>query len=205
MFEFLWTGAINTFYPSEGWPTVNTLCTYSWQKVLDILPRQYAVKKAKPEFEVERGTFDEEGDSCGPYAHAEVTLDSNVGITVVDIGHESTLRPDSLEGRVSDGFGPQAHTSFTVGRSACSSNNWVDAERGAETTVRLGRFDEAGNFSGWTESQPVRIGNFACGCSAQSPTGTSALCLLVVMVCFARGRRRESSTLSTLSNPAPIR
>ncbi|MEE9383760.1 MAG: hypothetical protein V3V08_10135, partial [Nannocystaceae bacterium] len=42
---------INTFYPSEGWPTVNTLCTYSWQKVLDILPRQYAVKKAKPESE----------------------------------------------------------------------------------------------------------------------------------------------------------
>ncbi|MEE9384072.1 MAG: rhodanese-like domain-containing protein, partial [Nannocystaceae bacterium] len=65
---------INTFYPSEGWPTVNTLCTYSWQKVLDILPRQYAGKKAKPESDyVERHI---KGAASLPFYLVESYLDA---------------------------------------------------------------------------------------------------------------------------------
>ena len=50
-----------------------------------------------------------------------------------------------------------------VGNQVCGTSNWSFEESGDAVSTRLGAFDYAGNFSGW--SAPEDIGAGGCGCA----------------------------------------
>lgn len=81
---------------------------------------------------------------------------------------------------VSDSF-------VAVGAEGCGWG-WDDVEFGAKTTLRLGRFDAAGNFSGWSDPRQVRA-PLAPGCSMTSE-GVGAWGVVLVGVGLWTRRRR---------------
>jgi MYXO-CTERM domain-containing protein len=110
-------------------------------------------------------------------------------ILVVDIGDEATLDPAALTVEVSLA---STDTEFVIG-DACVPT-WREAEPGASTTVAFASFDLAGNFSGWTEPEPVTVeGDEGCQCRTGPGGGsTTALGLgLLVLLGLRRHRRPD--------------
>ncbi|MCH9682879.1 MAG: hypothetical protein K0V04_15690 [Deltaproteobacteria bacterium] len=102
------------------------------------------------------------------------------GILLVDIGQETTLDPEALEGEVGV---VSVDTDFVIGHACVPT--WADAQPGDSTTLAFASFDLAGNFSGWTEPEPVTVEDQGCQCRAGSsrpPVGTLALLLLGLWV-----------------------
>ena len=145
-----------------------------------------------PVFSVERGEADED-NGCGSSAFATVHVEAANAITVMDVGKTSALAVERISGHVSDGFGP-GEDSTIVGFRGCSVTTWSEAKRGATTTVRLGRFDMAGNFSGWTDSQDVEI-HGGCGCSVTSESSAWRTAIgILCLVLLGRDARRRKGT-----------
>jgi MYXO-CTERM domain-containing protein len=114
------------------------------------------------------------------------------GILLVDIGQEAALDPVALAGEVSLA---STDTEFVIGH-ACDST-WLDARPGNSTTVAFASFDLAGNFSGWTEPEPVTV-EAEAGCQCRAGTGgipTTGLGLLLGLLAL-RGRRRNQARTS---------
>jgi hypothetical protein len=106
------------------------------------------------------------------------------GILVVDVGGEATLDPAALGGEVALA---STDTEFEIGHSCVPI--WRDAEPGASTTVSFGAFDLAGNFSGWTEPEPVSVEEEGCQCRAgASRVPTTAVLGLLVLLGLRRRR-----------------
>jgi hypothetical protein len=76
-------------------------------------------------------------------------------IIVLDLAGSSTLDAAGPSGDVAD-----ATLSFTeeflVGSYPCGGN-WPEAGLGASTTVALGAFNLAGEFSGWSDTLPITL------------------------------------------------
>ncbi len=121
-------------------------------------------------------------DSCGKRRWVDVELDAE-GLVVMEVGAES-FDPAALVGPVT--FIGLEHD-IKVGRGGCL-NGWP-GDAGRDSTVRYGAFDVAGNFSGWTEVDSLRIGR-GCQCSADAAGGPAWLGALVVGLVLRRGRRR---------------
>ncbi len=115
---------------------------------------------------------------------ARVTLDVVAGdldtlVVVLDRAESSTLDPVTLDGEVTaivKSFPGTPTRTLELGEAPCL-DNWPGAKRGAETTVRLGAFDLAGNFSGWSE--PEEVGIDGCDLGAGSGSPFAALVLLI--------------------------
>lgn len=107
------------------------------------------------------------------------------GILVVDLGGEATLDPAALTGEVAlastDG-------EFVIGHACVPT--WRDAEPGASTTVAFGSFDLAGNFSGWTEPEPVAVEDEGCQCRAGASRAPTLAWGLLLLGLAARRRGR---------------
>ncbi|MCO4770923.1 MAG: hypothetical protein KDA24_12895 [Deltaproteobacteria bacterium] len=59
---------------------------------------------------------------------------------------------------------------------ACGGDNWEGAGLGATTDVRYASFDVAGNFSGWSEDETVKVTPRGCSAAGgSSPVGIFAL------------------------------
>jgi hypothetical protein len=117
---------------------------------------------------------------------ARVTLDVEAGdpdtlVVVLDRAGTSIFNTATIDGDVSAVIQVYPDTSshtMEVGAGECL-DNWPGAKRGAETTVRLGAFDLAGNFSGWSEPEEVRIEGCNIGANAGSPLAVFVPVLLV--------------------------
>ena len=110
------------------------------------------------------------------------------GILLVDIGAHADLDPTALAGEVSLA---STDTEFVIGHACVST--WLDAKPGSSTTLSFASFDLAGNFSGWTEAEPVTVAEEGCQCRAggSSRRSTMVLALALLGVLGLRGRRRR--------------
>lgn len=110
------------------------------------------------------------------------------GILLVDIGREATLDPDALTGEVAL---VSTDTNFVIGHDCVPT--WPDAQPGSSTTVAFASFDLAGNFSGWTEPEPLEIEAQGCArCSTGSSRSAAAPVQMLAMLAlglFVRRRR----------------
>lgn len=110
------------------------------------------------------------------------------GILLVDIGRAADLDPTALAGEVSLA---STDAEFVIGHACVST--WLDAKPGSSTTVSFASFDLAGNFSGWTEPEPVTVDDEGCQCRAggSGRTSTMALAMSLLGLLGLRGRQRR--------------
>jgi MYXO-CTERM domain-containing protein len=126
--------------------------------------------------------------SCGSYEYVPLLADQTDVILMLDIAGRATLDPEAASGEVSDVFFPN-HKPL-VGNAVCSGSNWDFDDNGPAVDARLGAFDYAGNFSGW--SDPQTVGGAGCGCEAAGADrahGYGILALGVLGLAALRARR----------------
>ncbi|MFN7134862.1 MAG: Ig-like domain-containing protein [Myxococcales bacterium] len=109
-----------------------------------------------------------ERSSCDPAQLLRVSFeaDDDAQLAVLDRGRTARLDPAVPTGEVTELDVPSAAGApreFSVGRGPCRVN-WPEAARGRSTTIRVGAFDLAGNFSGFGPEE--EIGFSVCGCSS---------------------------------------
>jgi MYXO-CTERM domain-containing protein len=125
-----------------------------------------------------------DGSSCGESETAELSVDHDGNIVVLDIAGLTTLDPEAMSGDVLDAFTGNGHY---IGNPTCMPINWSFDEDGDATGVRVATFDLAGNFSGWSDGQEVDGG---CSVSARPAKGKAGFGVLFLLG-FAVGLRRK--------------
>lgn len=115
------------------------------------------------------------------------------GVLIVSLG-DVALDPATLTG--------SAHSASTDSNVAFEDDcpySWPGAAED-EQTLRYGAFDLAGNFSGWSEPEPLSLSG--CGCSATNRS-TPPLPLLVLL--FGLTRRRSTARRRRAPNRSILR
>lgn len=102
------------------------------------------------------------------------------GILVVDLG-DADLRTELLSGSVHAVAIPE-DLPIILGQGVCL-DNWP-GDLKDERPIRYGSFDLAGNFSGWTEPDPLAIKG--CSTTGERPPP----CMLLLLLASCRRRRR---------------
>lgn len=146
--------------------------------------------RGEPEIPVVKDIHYRKGEAgtCGKYNYAELELENESGIIVVDRDSESSFDPETLSGTVS-GVGT------TIGKGACLFN-WNGARDGASARARVGAINESGRFSGWSEPFSLKFpGEPDGGCALRAPRSRAAgvleLSALVLAAAAARAARRH--------------
>lgn len=128
-------------------------------------------------FESGRGLF-----SCGRMRALEFAIEHD-GILVADLG-DATLDAEALAGSVT---AASSEPQLMVGVGLCD-DIWSGAED--ETLeIRFGLFDLSGNFSGWTEPEPVELPKRGCSIADEQTPAAWAWGLLLL----AAVRRRNET------------
>jgi MYXO-CTERM domain-containing protein len=131
--------------------------------------------------------------SCGGYEYVPLLAEQTDMILTLDIAGRAALDPKEVSGAVLDVFFPAEQ--LLVGNAICSSSNWTFDDQGAAVDTRLGAFDYAGNFSGWSDPETVDAG---CGCEAAgaepTPRHAYGIGALGLLAAFALRRRCSRST-----------
>ena len=129
--------------------------------------------------------------SCGYSDMVVIDVQSDGLFVVANITDEDALDTEALSGEASQmGFEGE----IRMGTAGCTFS-WPGAEPGATTEVRLGTFDIAGNFSGWTEDEAIALplaGTTTTGssCSAATSATPGVFALLFAFLGLAAVRRR---------------
>lgn len=132
--------------------------------------------------EVDRDVVHGRPDQCDDsWTHlATITVDGEGALFVLNAGGLDALDVGAIAGEVSEMSGEPR---LSLGKSGCHGDNFPGgASRRADTTVRHGAFDLAGNFSGWTEPQGLSL----AGCSLAGQAGPGWLLWPLLL-----GRRRR--------------
>ena len=117
--------------------------------------------------------------------YAELDIEHEF-LLVLDRDHTSELDVSALEGTVTDAF---TRTDFPyLGYAPCDQTNWPEADGGAATTIRMGAFDMAGNFSGFSEEEIIDLG---CGCDTRREARLGWLALLLIPIARRRSQKHE--------------
>jgi MYXO-CTERM domain-containing protein len=124
--------------------------------------------------------------SCGSTNSVYLRIRSDGLIAVLDKDGASTLDPAALSGSAADVSTPKELIGLSSG---LCRRNWPGAGWGDSASVRLGTFDIAGNFSGWSEPIEVSIPLVGCGCSAGAGPASGLLVLAGLGALARRGRR----------------
>jgi len=135
--------------------------------------------------EVDR-TVDHSGPDrlCSDSAQHWATLivEGEAALFVLDAGGSADLDPAALAGDVVE---MSVDKDLLLGGGACHGDNFPGgSSRRAETTIRYGAFDVAGNFSGWSEPSELSLG----GCSLGGRPAPGWW-LLVIPLCRRRRTR----------------
>lgn len=121
--------------------------------------------------------------SCGEAHYANLGIRHDGVLALMDREEESTLDATLPAGTLTELV---VRDTVTLGDAPCATS-WEEAKRGSKTQVRFSAFDLAGNFSGWSQDETVRIGAES-GCSTVA--GSPALALLLVGALAVRRRLR---------------
>jgi MYXO-CTERM domain-containing protein len=116
---------------------------------------------------------------CGRAAWVELSVEHD-GILLADLGERAVVA-GPLFGSVTVAT---TEKSFMVGRGGCSTG----FPSGDTSTIRYSAFDVAGNFSGWTEPDPIELRG--CRCAA-GPSDPPVWIGLLVLIAFRRRRIRS--------------
>jgi hypothetical protein len=121
-------------------------------------------------------------------------------IIVLDLAGSATLDAEGPSGHVADAT-PRFTEGFLVGSYACGGN-WPEAGLGASTTVALGAFNLAGEFSGWSDTLPITLptsytteepGGAGCHFGAAGGSSSGAAGLLAVFLWQVARRARRNT------------
>lgn len=115
--------------------------------------------------------------SCGESNWARLTLTHDGLFALALRDGDSVFDETKPSGNATD-FAFDNKT-ITIGNLGCSSN-WSEAAAGASTNVRLGAFDIAGNFSGFSDKRLVDLPYFGCGCASAGPLAMGLFGLLAL-------------------------
>lgn len=167
--------------PGENYQVLiggEVLSTFSVGDGRDDMPPQIPVITSQDNIH-ESGNF----SSCGEAHYANLGVSHGGVLALMDREEESTLDETHPAGILTELV---IRDSVTLGNAPCQSS-WDEAKRGSKTQVRFSAFDLAGNFSGWSQNETIRIGA-ENGCSTVA--GSPALALLLVGALAVRRRLR---------------
>jgi len=129
-------------------------------------------------------------NSCGGAASYGFSFTYDLGdgvIAMIDHDGLADVDIDLIEGSVPS-LTPFGSGSLSRG-GGCGGSNWDNAAPGVSTDMRVGSFDVAGNFSGWSEDESITIPPAGCSAAGSSaPVGMLALLMLSGLI----GVRRRS-------------
>jgi MYXO-CTERM domain-containing protein len=141
------------------------------------------------------------GDSCGGHEWVELEVEHDGDLTLLDVAGLADIDPVALSGSVVD-MSVWVDDIYRVGEMACT-DNWSFADDGPLDDVRVGSFDLAGNFSGWSTPESIDVDELSsqgddaassCACSVPGPTNSSgAAWLTLAALALGSTRRRRSS------------
>lgn len=137
--------------------------------------------------EIDREVEHTRPNSCSDQRthQATLTLEGDGALFVLDAGDAGALDVAAIAGEVVEMSGEPR---LRLGSSLCHGDNFPGgASRRAETAIRYGAFDLAGNFSGWTEPDALSLG----GCSVAA--GQVAPGWLLLLMLLGRGRGRGAA------------
>jgi hypothetical protein len=125
-----------------------------------------------------------DGHGPGPCGRARwVTFEvEHEGILLVDVSGAASLDAEARTGRTTLAT---SSPRFTLGEGLCLLG-WPG---GKSNDIRLGAFDLAGNFSGWSE--PTSVSLSGCGCHTSGRKG-SLLALIGLLALYRRRSARRS-------------
>lgn len=148
-----------------------------------------------PPTEIERSSWSQpprpvDGGMCGDgrASHGisvQWGMDDSV-VVLMDNDERATLDIDAIDGDVPS-LSTSGYTSIGKG-FGCGGDNWDEARNGAETQIRAGTYDIAGNFSGWTAPETAVVRPANAGCSAAGPASPSLALLLLASGVLLRRR-----------------
>lgn len=145
---------------------------------------------AVPEVVDEDYSVSREFGSCEESRMVRLELAEPAELVVIEQEGGDVLDTEALAGGLADAApAPGDEPWVNFGRAPCV-NNWLDADLGADTRIRLGAYDVAGNFSGWGPWIDVNI-PIGCRCSATSDDPRRPLALLL-FAALLLSRRRAS-------------
>ena len=130
--------------------------------------------------------------SCGYADMVTIEVETDGLFVLANVEGADSLDVDAVAGSASqvafDG-------TLRIGKAGCTFS-WADAEPSATTTVRLGTFDLAGNFSGWTEPDAVTLPpagatGTGSGCSAAGGASPGAFAFLFALGVLGALRRQD--------------
>lgn len=116
------------------------------------------------------------------YEFAILDVESDGALVVLNIDDRTTLDELALDGRV----GQFTEDAFVM----INASNWPDIAPSATTRVRLGAFDLAGNFSGWSDPIEVTLPPRGCSCESSIVDARASAWTLAALLGVAPRRRR---------------
>lgn len=122
---------------------------------------------------------------CGGVAFAEFTVTGQGAVVALDVNSVASVETGLIENAAAV-FASDDSELFVVGRGGCSPMTY-DPQFDETVTARVGTFDLAGNFSGWSDPESTSFTD-GCGCSS-SGTGTLTPLWVVPLLLFLRKQR----------------
>lgn len=127
--------------------------------------------------------FIPDGGMCGDGSASHgISVQWGLGdgiVVLMDNDERADVDVDAIEGSAPS-LSTSGYTSIGKG-FGCGGDNWDGARNGAQTQIRAGSYDIAGNFSGWTESETAVVRpRPPAGCSAAGTASPSLAFLLVL-------------------------
>jgi MYXO-CTERM domain-containing protein len=127
--------------------------------------------------------------SCGSYEYVPLLANQTDVLLTLDIAGRASLDPEALSGNVPGFFFPNHRP--LIGNAVCSGSTWNFDSDGPASDVRLGAFDYAGNFSGWSEPETVEGGGCGCEVAGADPARSHAYGILALGVLGMAALRRR--------------
>jgi MYXO-CTERM domain-containing protein len=169
----------DTVYTAEIWSGLWTMETGNWRDVEVPEPPEVVDNEGISE------ALYWEGTDCGADHGAMLHAHFDGMLLVLDVADAETLDGERIEGGVAT-VSVSDHV-FAGESNSCRGSSWPEAVPLASTTVQLGVFDIAGNFSGFGDPIDVHVPPSGCRCT-HSAGGTGggvaglALALLLLAV-----------------------
>jgi hypothetical protein len=147
-------GATYTIWVQDGWE----LGSFAVGSATDSEPPEIPVEWERDGY----SSTPDPSSTCGSANFVSITVEPTGVAYVVDVADQDPLDVERLDGLVDD---LATDGRLYAGRGPCSGS-WPGAAPGATTSIRWAAFDQAGNFSGWSDDVWITVPPVGCNCVA---------------------------------------